>query len=228
MSTEQDFRHAPAFVFGLKRGSSLPAATLPPVPDVLAYEIVDDHVVITACDKEAETVVIPAEIEGKPVTEIGDKAFLNCRELQSIEIPDSITAIGNSAFYGCSKLTDIMLPASVTTIGATAFYGCRLLRSIAIPGSITTIYSYAFENCRRLTNIVITDGVTKIGNSAFAACDAMTSVTIPASVTAIGDNAFSGCPLRDFYYTGTVAQWSAVSVGPGNDALYSAVHHFEA
>lgn len=76
--------------------------------DVLTYEIVDGSVRILRCDFTAcGRLIIPASIEGYPVTAIGDGAFSGCEKLISITIPDSVTGIGDGAFEGCTGLTDI-------------------------------------------------------------------------------------------------------------------------
>jgi len=69
---------------------------------------------------------------------IGKKAFMNCDELQSITLPDSVTTIDDSAFY-CSALTDIVLNDGLKYIGKEAFMGCRQLKSIHLPASISEI-----------------------------------------------------------------------------------------
>ena len=50
----------------------------------LTYTLESDRAVITKCDENAEEVVIPSEIEGKPVTEIGESAFQACESLTRV------------------------------------------------------------------------------------------------------------------------------------------------
>ena len=65
--------------------SSVSAATL----GDLTYEIADDQVAITGCKKSTLGVLIPAEIEGLPVTSIGKETFKWCGSLTSITIPEA-------------------------------------------------------------------------------------------------------------------------------------------
>ncbi|MBQ7913831.1 MAG: leucine-rich repeat protein [Clostridia bacterium] len=145
---------------------------------------------------------------------IGKEAFLECWNLTSVAIPDSVISIDNGAFAGCS-LTDIDLPDGLTTIGEVAFEGCSFsdvtipdsvtyigngafeyctyLTSVDIGNSVTSIGDRAFFVCTSLTDLEIANGVTNIGDSAFDACSSLTSVTIPDSVTNIGEYAFSAC-----------------------------------
>ena len=157
------------------------------------YTITDSQVEITQCFTTATEVVIPAKIEGYPVTRIGHFAFEYCSSLTSITIPDSVTSIGESAFEGCHALTSITIPDSVTSIGTYAFYSCDSLTSITIPEGVTIIGESAFEGCHALTSITIPDSVTSIGDYAFYGCSSLTSITIPEGVTIIGDSAFSSC-----------------------------------
>lgn len=73
--------------------------------------------------KEIE-IVIPKKYNGLPVTTIGKKAFYNCENLTSVEIPKTITTIENSAFYFCKGLTEIIIPKSVTKMGSLVFGFC--------------------------------------------------------------------------------------------------------
>ena len=146
------------------------------------------------------------------VTSIGDWAFRDCSSLTSVTIPNSVISIGERAFSGCSSLTSVTIPDSVTSIRNSAFSGCSSLTSVTIPDSVTSIGNSAFSSCSSLTSVTIPNSVTSIGDSAFYECSSLTSVTIPNSVTSIGGWAFSSCTsLTDVYYTGTEAQWDAIS-----------------
>ena len=118
---------------------------------------------------------------------------MNCRNIQSVNIPNSVTSIGESAFQGCSNLTSITIPNSVTSIGEYAFTGCESLSSITIPNSVTSIGEYAFASCESLSSITISSNLTSISEKTFSSCSNLTSITIPNSVTSIGDYAFSSC-----------------------------------
>ena len=134
--------------------------------DYLFYKQVDkdedgiyDYVEITDCDKSAEKVIIPSEIEGLPVMTIGEYAFFVCLELTSVEIPNSVTSIGGGAFCECKGLTSVEIPDGVSSIGDWTFYGCKDLTSVEIPDSVTSIGEYAFYDCVELTSVEIPDSV---------------------------------------------------------------------
>ncbi len=181
------------------------------------WTVSGNDVTITGVDgTPTGALVIPATINGHPVTAIGWSAFRSCRELTSVSIPEGVTSIGNYAFrdcnelmsisipnggtnlggttfYGCSRLTEIAIPAGVTIIDGYAFYGCSQLASISVPEGVTTIWHNAFQNCSGLPGIDLPDSMTTIGNNVFQNCSALTSLTIPDNVTSIGSYSFSGC-----------------------------------
>ena len=156
--------------------------------------LADGTIEIVSCDTTVTTVEIPAEIDGKKVTSIGNWVFEGCSELTSVTIPDSVTNIGNYAFIDCSGLTSITIPDSVISIGQEAFKGCSALTSINISDSLTSIGKEVFYGCSALTSITIPNSVTSIGKETFANCLSLTSVTIPGSVTYIGSRAFYNTP----------------------------------
>ena len=152
---------------------------------------------------------------------------VNRYELCDIVIPNGVTTIGEYAFYDCDSLTSVVIPDSVTSIGNNAFYYCSSLTSVVIPDSVTSIGNSAFRYCSNLTSVVIGDSVTSIGNNAFYYCKNLTSVVIPDSVTTIGEWAFLGCDsLTDVYYTGSKAEWKAITIGSNNSNLTNATIHY--
>ena len=58
-------------------------------------------------------VIIPAEYDGLPVTEIGDYAFVSNQTLTTIEIPASITRIGDFCFADSLALSTITFQGTV-------------------------------------------------------------------------------------------------------------------
>lgn len=58
---------------------------------------------------------------GSGITTIGDAAFSQISNLQSVTLPSSLTSIGATAFQGCTSLTSVDIPANVTSIGNNAF-----------------------------------------------------------------------------------------------------------
>ncbi len=90
----------------------------------LKYEIEGDAVTITGCDKKAlGDLIIPAKIEGKPITSIGNSAFQSSTNLTSITIPDSVISIGINAFKNCRSLTSITFLGDVPKITNHTFVG---------------------------------------------------------------------------------------------------------
>ena len=163
-------------------------------------------VTITGYQGSGGAVEIPADIDGKSVTSIGNGAFENCFELTSINIPDGVTSIGTNAFNGCSGLTDITVDnrnSSYCSESGVLFnknktkFICypagKTDSSYKIPDEVTSIEYAAFEACTGLTSITIGGGVTSIGDYAFKRCTGLTSITIPDSVTSIGYEAFNCC-----------------------------------
>ncbi len=163
------------------------------IPESVIYEgnsykvtSIGEHAFVEC--KNLTSVTIPNSI-----TSIKFRAFWCCTSLTSVSIPSSVTSIGSDAFEGCSGLTAIIISSGVISIGSGAFHLCKLLTSVTIPNSVTTIGSSAFSGCSSLPFISIPNSVTTIGSSAFNGCSSLTSVAIPKSVTSIEENAFSGC-----------------------------------
>jgi hypothetical protein len=115
-------------------------------------------VTITGYAGQSETVVIPSRMDGKPVTAIGERAFLGCIGLTSVSIPGRVTGIGEGAFSGCTGLMSVSIPGSVTSIGDMAFNSCTGLTSVTIQNGVTSIGEGAFWGCTGLTSVSFGSG----------------------------------------------------------------------
>ena len=138
-------------------------------PPVFSYTYAKRKTGVTITGFEGKLpseVEIPAEIDGLPVTSIGNYAFYECTNLSNISIPDNVTSVGSYTFYKCTSLSNITIPDSVTSIGACAFFGCENLNSIVIPRSVTRVGEYAFRACEKLSSVTINRNCT-VGIYAF-------------------------------------------------------------
>ena len=137
------------------------------------------------------------------ITSIGESAFLGCRGMTELTLPNSVTSIGGNAFECCNGLTELILPNSVTSIGNAAFVDCSGLTELILPNSVTSIGNYAFSDCSGLEKITVDRGnkrydswgncnsIIETGtNTLIVGCK---NSVIPNSVTSIGDCAFYGC-----------------------------------
>ena len=140
------------------------------------------------------TVTIPDSVNKIEAGAFAENGF------KEITLPEKLTSIGEAAFFDCWNLQSINIPSGVTRIEPFTFLGCDF-SSLTLPDSITEIGDYAFFRCWNLSDINIPDGVTKIGQDAFANT-ALTTVTIPDSVTEIGENAFKDCNQLTSVYVG--------------------------
>lgn len=93
-----------------------------------------------------EEIIIPAEYNGKKVTQILEKGFSGCYYLKSVEIPENVECIGYRAFADCPSLESIEISSSVKTIYCFSFDNCPKLSSIKFKGTIQQCKSIEFIN----------------------------------------------------------------------------------
>lgn len=126
------------------------------------------------------SIVIPKEIDGTVITEIGQDSFKGLG-LTSVVIQEGVTRISGNSFHS-NNLTSVVIPSTVTKIWHNAFYGNNL-RSVTIGSSVTSIEGGAFSN-NSLSSITLPPSVTFVGAGAFGyGNNYITSVTIGSNVT---------------------------------------------
>ena len=132
-------------------GNEIVVETTGDVNATLTYSITGGQVTIQDCNQTVSGVlVIPATVDGLPVTSIGANAFWGCNQLVRVDIPGGVTSLGEEAFRSCSRLTNVRIPDSVTSMGAGAFWDCRELSRVIIPARVTSIAQLLFNGLSSL------------------------------------------------------------------------------
>lgn len=148
---------------------------------------------------------IPSEINGTPVTTIGNAAFRDS-SVTSVTIPASVTEIGANAFAGCTNLTSVTYGGDWSNL--TIQSGNPAVEDAAKDAANEQLFDFEFTPDNTAVIVIRYKGtaadvtipsrykgkpVTVIDHVAFYNNSAVTSVTIPDSVTAIPDYAFGFC-----------------------------------
>ncbi len=106
---------------------------------------------------------------------IQPESFMNCENLEKVELNEKVRVVGKKAFSGCKNLEYIILPKNVREIASDAF-SLTPISFIAIPPAVEAIMPYTFEKCKKLEMIFIPPSVISISKSAF--CDANPNMII--------------------------------------------------
>lgn len=146
------------------------------------------------------------------VTSVGDYAFYNCENVESIDF-GNVVRIGKSSFVrntydSDAPLTELNLPVSLKTIDSGAFYYCYSLKKLNYQGTINDWADISFVNensnpikythnlyiaGEAVTDVNITASVTEIKPYAFYGFSGMKSLTLPETIANIGKGAFYQC-----------------------------------
>lgn len=154
------------------------------------------------------------------VTFIGDHAFKNCSNLETIEnIPSTlknierwcfegtalksvdlsntqITTMTDGVFFINTSLTSIKLPNKLENFWDNAFNGCTSLNNIEMPSTVKGIYNNVFYGCKQLSDVKLPMGLTYIGKNAFCK-SSIASITFPPSLQKIDEYAFQYAQLEN-------------------------------
>ncbi len=192
--------------------SSVPfTATFAEEADNFVYFVENGEVTITDYNGDPEGILtVPDEIEGKPVTIIGDHAFCNLTKITSVVLPETIKMIDLMAFSD-SGITNINIPASVEEIISTALSNCAELKSITVDENNKhfsadengILYNkdktelIIFPRAIGFKEFTIPDSVTTIGTDAFNGNVEIEKVNFNSGLRVIGSHAFYGCEKLD-------------------------------
>ncbi len=121
----------------------------------------------------------------------------------SYTVPSSVVRIGEWAFSDCENLESISLPECLTTIGAAAFVGCGL-KSITIPSSVVEIEDFSCGDNLESINVSAGNKTYSSENGVlfnknktellmYPRAKANSSYTVPGSVVRIDDDTFWRC-----------------------------------
>lgn len=185
---------------------------------VFLYEETDTGTIkitgLTEKGKNDSTITVPAQMNGKPVTEIAAEAFRDNHNLTAIKISEGILRISENAFLNCTQLSEITFPQSLQEVGTnmvknTAWekellekqseiiVGTILVEvspllegAYQVPDGVTGIASGVFYRNERLTDISLPDSLEVIAAYAFAGCTSLQKIELPLSVWSIGYGAF--------------------------------------
>ena len=126
-----------------------------------AYEKKGNSAVIRRCFSRDTKAVIPEEIDGLPVTEIGAYAFsahldeaVFQKELAEGKIRISRSVFGEKSLPVLdAKLEEVVFPLSVVRVGRYCFYNCDHLTKLSFGGGLKDWGSGVFTGCHHIRSI---------------------------------------------------------------------------
>lgn len=133
------------------------------------------------CINMTEFIIEGASDGTSQLKEIDSHAFLNCKKLASITLPNSVTYLGDD------------VPSSIE---GGVFEGCEAFTSFTFPSSYTSrnVSSFTFKNCKNLATINWNGyNPKRLNNSAFWGCEKITWSQVPLSVEELGADCFAYC-----------------------------------
>ena len=127
---------------------------------------------IVAWRGQETELVIPSELDGRPVTEIGAMAFYHCG-LEKVTIPDSVKEIGENPFGSC--LESVIISSN---------HPCLAYQDNILYNKITGMLLH-FIPKPDMAEYTIPAYITAIGNGAFRGKSSLQRIIIPNSVHSI-------------------------------------------
>ena len=168
--------------------------TAPEMPEYLytTYHLDgEEFITLTKYMGKKTDVVIPSELDGKTVTEIGDSCFAETA-IVSVTVPDSILVIENGAFAKCTALTSVTLPEQMLYLGNQIFTECTSLKEITLPATGITEFSWGMFIGAGVEKVTLREGVEVLPANFFLG-SSLKEITLPAGVKTLMQGAFGNC-----------------------------------
>ena len=127
-----------------------------------SYNDWNEGIVIEGCSSEEKVVVVPKEINGKPVLAIGERGLANMQNCEAVVLPDTVRIISKSAFTVDKAMKFVYLGTSLEKIGDLAFNGCSKLEFVEFPEGLESIGKLTFSHNVVIKYIKIPASVTEI------------------------------------------------------------------
>ena len=127
-----------------------------------SYNDWNEGIVIEGCSSEEKVVVVPKEINGKPVLAIGERGLANMQNCEAVVLPDTVRVISKSAFTVDKVMKFVYLGTSLEKIDDLAFNGCSKLEFVEFPEGLESIGKLTFSHNVVIKYIKIPASVTEI------------------------------------------------------------------
>ena len=132
-----------------------------------SYNDWNEGIVIEGCSSEEKVVVVPKEINGKPVLAIGERGLANMQNCEAVVLPDTVRVISKSAFTVDKEMKFVYLGTSLEKIDDLAFNGCSKLEFVEFPEGLESIGKLTFSHNVAIKYIKIPSSVTELPNTFF-------------------------------------------------------------
>lgn len=113
---------------------------------------------------DTTTIVIPDEYNNLPVTAIGFNAFASSNMME-VTLGENIKEIKFRAFMDCKNLRTINFNDQLIDINFSAFTNCSSLMEVSLPSSLEVIGNSVFDNCHSLERIRVNSDIDNIFNA---------------------------------------------------------------
>ncbi len=142
---------------------------------------------------EGTEIVIPDDINGRPVGEIAARAFRGTN-ITAVTFGANVTKIGAEAFRG-TAISEVELPAKLESIGAKAFAETNIA-AVTLGAAVSSLGQGAFQDCEQIQTVTMNSAVlAALPPYVFGGCAKLQTVNGTTKIKSVGANAFNGCAL---------------------------------